>query len=167
MDEGAPLLEPSPQRLLAGLVVAVSMQDDLGPEAARSRHLDLRRRQGHHNLRPDPARRGVKGDSLRVVAGAGRDHPALPLRLAQGEQLVQRAPLLERAGPLQVFQLQMQWQAGQLRQLAGKLAGRDIDRLPDARPRRLNAGKGDRFQDLPPRLKSKCGRNQESNLCGR
>jgi hypothetical protein len=56
----------------------------------------------------------VKGDSLGVIAGAGRDNAALAFRFSQGEQLVQRSSLFEGAGALQVFQLQVEGQAGQL-----------------------------------------------------
>ena len=93
-----------------------------------------------------PQRRGVEGDALRVVAGAGRDHAALPLRLAEREQLVQRAALLEGARALQVLQLQVQRQAGQLGEVAGELAGREVDGLADARAGCLDAGKGNGFQ---------------------
>ena len=62
------------------------------------------------------------------------------------EQLVQRAALLERAGALQVFKLQVQGQAGQLGEVMRELAGRDVNGVADARARRLNAGEGDGFQ---------------------
>ena len=93
-----------------------------------------------------PQRRGVEGDALGVVAGAGRDHAPLALRLAQREQLVQRAALLEGAGALQVFQLQVQRQAGQFGKIVRKLAGRYVNGLTDARACRLNAAERNRFQ---------------------
>ena len=88
----------------------------------------------------------MEGDALGVVAGAGGDDAALALGFAQGEQLVERAALLERAGALQVFKLQVQGQAGQFREVMRKLAGRNMNGVADARARRLNAGKSDRFQ---------------------
>ena len=114
MNEGAALFNLAAQGLFAGLVVAGAVQDDLGAVAPRGGHLDLRRGQRHDDLRANAVGRGVESDSLGVIAGAGRDDAALALRFAQGEQFVERAPLLERAGALQVFELQVEGHAGQL-----------------------------------------------------
>ena len=84
----------APHRLFAGLVVAGAVEDDLGAEGARGGDLDQRRGQRHDDLRANAVRGGVEGNTLRVVAGAGRDHAALALGFAEREQLVRarRAP---------------------------------------------------------------------------
>jgi hypothetical protein len=56
----------------------------------------------------------MEGDSLGMVAGAGGDDAAFALRLAQGEQFVERATLFEGTGALQVFKLQVKGKAGEL-----------------------------------------------------
>ena len=140
MDEGPAFFDPAAQGLFAGLVVARPVEDDLGPVPARGGHFDLRRGQRHDDLGANPQRCRVEGDALGVVVGAGRDDAALALGLAQGQQLVQRAPFLEGARALQVLKLQVQRQPGQLGKVVGELAGRDVDGFADARAGRLNAG---------------------------
>ena len=147
MDEGAALFDAAAQGLFAGFVVAGAVQNDLGAEAARGGDLDLRRGQRHDDLGANAAGRGVEGDALGVVAGAGGDDAALALGFAQREQLVERAALFEGAGALQVFKLQVQRQAGQLGEMMRELAGRDVDGVADARARGLDAGESDGFQE--------------------
>ena len=48
---------------------------------------------------------GVVGDGLGVVAGRHGHHPSRPLVGVELEQLVQRAPLLERGDELEVLEL--------------------------------------------------------------
>ena len=146
VNESPPLLHSSPQRLVASLVVAGSKQNHLSPIPPRRRHLDLRSRQRHHNLRPNPPRRRMKRHPLRMVSRARRNHPTLPLRLAQRQQLVQRPPLFERPRPLQVLKLQMQRQPRQLRQMVRKLARRYMNAVANPRARCLNTRKTHCFQ---------------------
>jgi hypothetical protein len=84
------------------------LEVDAGAVAARVRHLDEGRRLRHDDGRRDAEPAGVVCQRLGVVARARGDHAARPLLRAQAEQPVQRAPLLERAGALQVLQLQVQ-----------------------------------------------------------
>ena len=140
MDEGAAFFDAAAQGLFAGFVVVGAVENDLRPEGAGGGDLDLRRGQRHDDLRANAAGRGVEGDSLGVVAGAGGDDAALALGLAEREQLVERAALFEGAGALQVFELEVQGQAGQLGEIVRELAGRDVDGLADARAGCLNAG---------------------------
>ena len=95
---------------------------------------DQGRRQGHHNLRAYPALRRVKRDTLRVITRTSCDYAALPLRLAQSQQLVQRATLFEGTRTLQILEFQMQRQASQLRQMMRELAWRNVNRALDAGP---------------------------------
>ncbi len=140
MDEGSALFDAAAQGFIAGFVVAGAEQNHFGSVAARGGHFDLRRGQGHDDLRLDAARGSVESDTLGVVPGTGGNHPALALGFAQREQLVQRAALLERAGSLQVFKLQVQRQSGQLREMMRKLARRDVNGFADAGAGRLDAG---------------------------
>ncbi|MGD0788747.1 MAG: hypothetical protein ABR898_12235 [Terracidiphilus sp.] len=147
VDESTALFGVPSQRLAAGFVVAGAVEDNLSPEAARGGDLDLRRGQRHNDLSANSESRGMERNPLRVVAGAGRDHAALALRLAEREQFVERAALFERARALQVLKLQVKWQAGQLGEVVGELARRDVDRFADAAAGGLDAAEGDGFQE--------------------
>ena len=162
MDEGAAFFDAAAQGLVAGLVVAGAVQDDFCAIAAGGGDLDQRRGQGHDDLGADAERGGVEGDALGVVAGAGRDDAALALRLGEGEQLVECAALLEGAGALKVFQLEVEGQAGQFGEMVREVAGRDMDGFADARARRLDAGEGDGFQEilLDKKVNAKCKSHQ-------
>jgi len=59
-----------------------------------------------------------------MVAGAHGNHTARPLFLRQQRELVAGAALLERSGELQVFKLQKNLCADDVRQRAGFDAGR-------------------------------------------
>ena len=53
------------------------------------------------------------GDTLRMVAGRGRDDPGFALLIREGKNPVQRSSILERAGLLQVLELQVELATGQ------------------------------------------------------
>ncbi len=142
MDEGSAFFDAAAECFFAGLVVACAVQNYICAEGPGARHLDLRRGQRHDDLCADAERRGVEGDALRMVAGAGGDDSALALDFIEREQLVERAALFEGAGTLQVFQLEVNGQPGQLREMMREMAGRDVDRFADAGAGRLNAGEG-------------------------
>src|SRR6266536_1524589 len=65
-----------------------------------------------------------------VVSGRGGDDPAAPLFGGEAEQLVQRAPGLERAGVLPALQLEPDIGAGETRERGRRLQGG----LPDLPP---------------------------------
>ena len=90
---------------------------------------------------------GVEGDSLGMVAGAGGDDSAFAFGLAEGEELVERAAFFERAGALEILELEMQGESGELGEVMRELARRDVDGALDARARGLNADKRYGFQD--------------------
>ena len=89
----------------------------------------------------------VEGDALGVIAGAGGDDSALALGFAEREELVERAALFERAGALEVLELEVQGQSGELGEMMRELAGGDVNGALDACARGLNADKGYGFQD--------------------
>jgi hypothetical protein len=88
----------------------------------------------------------VEGDSLGVVAGASGDDTLVALGLVEGEKLVERSTLFEGAGALQVFKLEMDGQADELRKMVRKLAGRDVDGFADACSCGLDGGETYGFQ---------------------
>jgi hypothetical protein len=77
------------------------------------------------------------------VARAGRQQPAPPLVTRQRQQPVQRAPLLEAAGEMQVVVLHPDLGPGQLGQPARMAGRRAVDLPGDARPGRLDVGEND------------------------
>ncbi len=91
--------------MLAGLIVALTVQHHLGAELAGMLDLHCRRRLGHDDGHRHPQPMAVIGQGLGVVAGRGGDHPALALLLGQSEQLVQGPTLLEGGGELKVLEL--------------------------------------------------------------
>ncbi len=100
--------------VIAGLVVAVAVQHHLRPEAAGMLDLHGRRGLGHDDgdRRPQPL--AMIGQTLGMIAGRGGDDAAPTLFLAQAQQLVQRAALLEGGGELQVLELHIYFRAGDL-----------------------------------------------------
>ena len=90
-----------------------------------------------------------------MIACTGRDHAcSAPPRSAL--QLIQRAPLLERTRALQVFELQVNGQAGDSDRWWGKMAGRNMNGFADARARRVNTCQADRFQGVSSCLQLHC-----------
>ena len=78
--------------------------------------LGERRAGRHDDRRRDAEPVGVVGEALRVVSGGRRHDAAWRGRVREGEQEVERAPLLERGRELQVLELQPDAGAGDLRQ---------------------------------------------------
>jgi hypothetical protein len=90
------------------------VEDYLGTERPGCGHLNKRCGQRHYDLSANATGGGVEGDTLSMIAGAGRDYSAFAFRLAECEQFVESAALLEGACALQIFKLQIQGKAGQL-----------------------------------------------------
>ena len=74
---------------------------------------------------------GVIGHGLGMVAGAGSDDATTLLLVAQQQDAVERATLLEGAGALQIIQLEKDMLAGHVGERGGKLAGGTVDKIPD------------------------------------
>ena len=135
----------------AGLVVVRAMQDHLGTEVAGGRDLDQRRRQRHDDDGADAPLGGVVGDSLRVVAGARGDHTPCALLQRERGDAVERAPLLEGARHLQVFELQEDLLTGERGQRDRVRTRGEIDGVANALTRRQHIRQADGC-DHPPRL---------------
>ena len=73
---------------------------------------------GHEDLGGDAELAAHRSGGERVIAGRGGDYAGLGLRRGKREELVSRAAQLERAGLLQVFQLEENVGAGALAQPA-------------------------------------------------
>ena len=95
-------------------------------------HFGVRGALGHHDHRPDAEAGRVIGDSLRMVAGAHRNDAPCPFLGREQQQLVQRAPLLERSGELVVLELEEDFGPGQAGQGAAMEEGRPDDGACDA-----------------------------------
>jgi hypothetical protein len=143
VHEGEPLLPLQPAGLSVGLVVVGAVEHDPGAVAAGVGHLHDRGGLGHEDrrLHLEPAR--VIGDGLGVVAGAGGDEATLALGGGEGEELVERPPLLVGAGHLQVVELQERLRPGEARQGLGARAGGEVDLVADASARLLDVLQGD------------------------
>src|SRR6185312_5984812 len=61
----------------------------------------------HHDGDGNAEPAAMIGDALGVIAGRHRGHAALLFVVAEREQLVERAALLERGGVLQILELEM------------------------------------------------------------
>src|SRR5258706_15661337 len=70
-----------------------------------------------------------------MVARAHCHYPALSLGVGQRQQLVERAPLLEGSGELQVLELEVELAAGEARQRPARQERRERHRAFDARRR--------------------------------
>src|SRR5262249_37308820 len=93
-------------RLVLCLVEAFAAEEDVGAMVPRVRHLHERRTFGHHDGGAYAQPAAMVGDGLRVIARAGGDDALLSLVLGEKEELVQRPALLERAGVLEVLELE-------------------------------------------------------------
>src|SRR4029077_12263294 len=82
---------------------------------------------------------------LGVISGRGRDHTLGAFCRAQREQLVQRAPLFESAGALEVVELQIDGVGGGLRKGLRTRAGRKVDGAANAAQGRLDVVESNHF----------------------
>ena len=105
VDEGIAVLPGKLERLVAGLVIDITVEHHFGAEGLRAVHLDERCR-GRHD---DDGLYAVGlcriGNALRVVAGRCGDETLLPLLIGERRDLVVGAAHLVGAGALHVFGL--------------------------------------------------------------
>jgi len=167
MDEGAAFFDAAAESLITGFVVTFSEEDDFGSVCAGGGDLDLRRGEGHDDLRADATRGCMEGYALSVIAGAGGDDSALAFGFAQREELVEGAALFKGSGALKVLELQMNGEAGEFRKMMRELARGDMNGVFDAGARGLNADKRYGFQDKLL-VKEKVTENAKttSRVCG-
>ena len=125
---------------------AIASEHDGGAKSLGMVDLDKRRALGHDDRRRDGEALCVIGDTLGVVAGRHRDDAGAALLGAQGQQLVQGAALLERAGAMQGFELKVNFGADEF----GQYRGGDGRRVRDGtRDRRSGlADVGDRHRQI-------------------
>jgi hypothetical protein len=95
MDEDQVALRSERARVLAGLEEVVAFEHYGGAVHLRVLDLRVRRTFRHDDRRRDAEPRSVVGHGLRMVARAHGDDPACALGLAERQELVQRAALLE------------------------------------------------------------------------
>ncbi len=126
---------------LTGFIVIRAGQNYFRAVAARGGHFHERRGQRHADLRLDAALGGVIRHGLGMVARRCGDHAAPALLFREQKDLVQRAAFLERAGHLQILQLQEDSISSLLRKFFGVHKGRNHNRAPDAFPRILDGSK--------------------------
>ena len=101
-----------------GLVKGLALQHHLAADAFGLHHLHGRRGLGHDYGDRHPQPGAMVRQALRMIAGAGRDHAARALFIAQLEQGVKRPTLLIGGCKLQVFELQPDFRAGDRAQRA-------------------------------------------------
>ena len=83
VNEGAAFFNAAAKGFLAGFVVARAMENDFGTVSAGCCDLDLRGGSVKDDLGANALLRGVKGDTLGVIAGAGGDDSTLALGFAE------------------------------------------------------------------------------------
>src|SRR5215470_11505649 len=127
MDERKMLALCKAARVLIRFVVPVAMQNDVSAVTLGRVHLHQRRHHRHYDLRHNPVALSMIGDSLRMIAGTRRNYAALFLMQAQRQNFVERAALLERAGTLEILELQVDRLPAQFRDARRQGAWRKID----------------------------------------
>ena len=124
----------------ARVVEGVAAQHHLGAEVARVLDLHRRGEARHDDRRRDAHPLGVIGHGLGVVAGRDGEHAAGALGGGELGHLVERAPLLERGGELQVLELQEHLAAADRRQGARFEAGGLADLAAQPRSGAVDVG---------------------------
>jgi hypothetical protein len=119
MNEGKPLLGRELVGKGAGLGQSLAVEDDVGAEMLGMADFDEGGALGHHDGGRNVQAPGVVGHSLGMVPGRHGDDAAPPLLVRQALQLVKGAAVLERAGELQVLELDPELGAGDLGERVG------------------------------------------------
>ena len=142
MDEDQPALGLDLHGAGIGLVVVLSVQDDLGAVPPRPRDLAQRCPGRHGDDRGDAEAGRVKGHGEAMVARARRHDAAASLVGTELEQGIRGAALLERARYLEVLELEEDTRAGHRRQRLRERAGRDVDDAVEPGARRPDVVEG-------------------------
>jgi hypothetical protein len=140
MDEHRARRSLDGARPLVRLVVVRPVENDLGAIAAGGGHLDDRRVGRHDDRGRNAEARGVKRHGQPVVAGAGGHHAAAALAVVELQQEIDGAALLERAGHLEVLELEVARAAAQLRERQRVGAGGLVDGTAQPLARGLHGG---------------------------
>ena len=142
MDEDEPALGLELHCAGIGLVVVLSVQDDLGAVPPRPRDLAQRRPGRHGDDRGDAEAGRVKGHGEAVVARARRHDAAASLGGTELEQGIGGAALLEGARHLEVLELDEDARPGHGRQRLRMRARRDVDAAVESGARRPDVVEG-------------------------
>ena len=118
MDKGQLLLLRQLVGMGSRLGQCVAMQHHLGAEAACALHLHTGSEARHDDDGTQTQTLRVIGHALGMVARTHGDHAACALGIAEHEQLVQRATLLEGCSELQVLELEIDLRPRDLRERA-------------------------------------------------
>ena len=121
------------ERMIAGSIVIITVQQHFATEIDDRLHLDARRGHRHHDDRRDAAPTCRKRDPLGVVARRGADHTACGRARRQAGDLVVGAAELEGEHRLHVFALEQDGVAETARQPRGRLERRLDGHIVDAR----------------------------------
>ena len=132
MNEGVAALALQHPRVRVGGIERVALQDDRRAVALGLHHLHRRGVGGHHDRRGDPEPARVIGEALRVIARRRRDHARGARLVGKLEQGVERAALLVGGGELEIFELEVDRRAGQLRKRAADECRRADDRIANS-----------------------------------
>jgi hypothetical protein len=127
VDQSKVILFALRDRLFVGLVIVGAVQDDFCTVGACCRDLRERRGERHDNTRIDLVASGVIGDTLRMIAGGGRDHTVGAFFLIERKQFVQGTALFEGTGALLVVELEEDGIVGEAGEGFRVSAGRDAD----------------------------------------
>ena len=119
MDQGQPVALNEFAGGGLGFAQGFAVQQHTGTEGLGALHFVEGGMDRHHDGGRNAQPTGVAGDPLGVVARRHRDHPDTRLVRRQVFQLIERATILERAGVLQVLQLQSKVGPEALRQAGG------------------------------------------------
>ncbi len=114
-----------------GFVETLAEEDDFAAEVFGGVDLGDGGMLGHVDDGADAEAGGVIGEALAVIAGRGADNAAGAFFRRQEEELVEGAALLEAAGHVEVFELEVDGVAGEGGEGFGELAGGDGDRGAD------------------------------------
>src|SRR5438105_11129701 len=109
------------------LVVALTGEHSLGAGALDRGELRERNTDREYDAGRNPKELRRECDALSVIAGRRGDHAVRALALVLVHERVQRAADLERAGLLQVLELEVDLAAGESRQRVGLLGRRAAD----------------------------------------
>ena len=124
VDEGITVLGAEIQCMIAGFDKAVPVQHHLGTQGLGAGNLGKGRVFGHDDGGGGAQLMGEIAHPLGVIARRRRNNSGLALIIRKAQQLNQRTAHLERAGMLQIFQLQPHLGTAQLGQLHRRYKGR-------------------------------------------
>jgi len=138
MDEDEVIVLCALQGGFVGSVVISAVKNDVGSIAPGSGDFGQGSGKWHVDARANTALPGMVGKALGVVSSRSGDDALGALGRREGEQLVQRAAFLERAGFLAIIELKVDRAVGEAGEGLGARARREVDGVADAPFRRFH-----------------------------